>query len=96
MGMFSKEKKGMNCIPNPDGSQTCRRILKNNKTGELLTTGEEVTISADPSNNCTPTFSGGNLTVLDDEWGKFEEVAGKVSAGCRKANQPQQNQEVVQ
>lgn len=87
--MFSKEKKGMNCVQESDGSIVCRRIQRNQKSGDLLTDGQTVVISADPSNNCEPRFE--NLTVLDDEFPEFEKIAKRVSAGCRRASQPQQS-----
>lgn len=89
MGVFNKEKRGMNCQTDPtDNSVVCRRFVKNPKTGELLTDGQTARISADPSNNCQPRFET-DLTILDDEFPEFEKIAKRVSAGCQRNSQPQ-------
>jgi len=80
--MFRKEKKGFDCIENEDGSATCKRIMKD-KQGNIVYDGQEITIIADPSQNCQPRFIG-NLTVMDEELGNFEEMGKKVSAGCKR------------
>lgn len=82
MGIFGKsEEKGFDCKPNPDGSRTCKRYVKD-KNGEMTYDGQEITVVADPENNCEASFDG-DTRVLDSEWGKMNEVAKKVSAGCK-------------
>lgn len=84
MGVFSKGQKGMHCNTEADGSVVCERTKVDPKTGQMMTDGQRVRIVADPSNNCTPRFEG-ETNVLDDEWGKFEEIGKKVSQGCRRS-----------
>lgn len=83
-GLFKgKDQKGMQCHENPDGSQTCKRVFKDPKSGEIMTDGQEVTVIADPSNNCKPRIIG-DSTVLDGDWSQFDEIASRVSSGCEK------------
>ena len=80
--MFGKEKKGFKCRENPDGTATCERITRD-KDGQIVTDGQEITIAPDPD-TCEPRLIG-DLTVMDNEMGNFDEMAKKVSAGCKRA-----------
>lgn len=78
--MFKKEEEGTICSPNPDGSQTCKRVVRT-KEGDLVGSGSEVTIGVDSS--CRPVFEG-DLTMMDKDMEKMQEFAKKVSSGCRR------------
>lgn len=84
MGLFGKGKqdKGFECNTNPDGSETCKRIVRG-KDGKPDYTGEEMTIDADPSDGCKP-YKVGNMRVMDDEMSDFDKVAKRVAAGCKR------------
>ena len=86
--MWGKEKKGMQCYPNEDGTETCKRMLKT-KEGQLVWDGQEVTIGADPGSGCDPYFDG-NFIVMDDEASVFDEAAKRVQAGCKRKQQAPQ------
>jgi hypothetical protein len=84
MGLIKpKDKKGMRCRENPDGSRTCERVLRDSKSGEILGDGQSVTVFADPSNGCKPSMVG-DSTIFDDDYASFDEVAARVSKGCKR------------
>jgi hypothetical protein len=84
MGIFgNKEEKGFHCDPPAsDGSVRCERVVWD-KNGEVLGDGQSMQITADPSDNCRPRATG-NMVIKDSEVGKFDEIAGRVSAGCKR------------
>lgn len=84
MALFEKEKKGVKCRENSDGSISCESIVKDKKTGEILGDGQQVNFSADPSNGCQPRLTGEN-TFFDDELGRLSDVGTMVSKGCKKS-----------
>ncbi len=81
---WGREKKGISCIPNEDGSETCKRVIRA-KDGQLVTDGQEWTIEADPSKDCEARI-GGDLTVFDDDWKAVEDSMKRVKAGCKRNN----------
>ncbi|MBU0893884.1 MAG: hypothetical protein KKF48_02380 [Nanoarchaeota archaeon] len=80
---FGKEKKGVKCRENSDGSISCESIVRDKKTGEILGDGQQVNFLADPSNGCQPRLTGDN-TMFDDEISRFGEIGQLVSKGCKK------------
>lgn len=75
-------EKGMECNNNPDGSVTCKRIVRA-KDGKLDFDGQEVTIGANPDDGCKPVLIGSSR-MMDDEVGEFDKIAKKVTGGCHR------------
>ena len=81
---MAKKETGWDCDQiNPDGSRTCRRIMKDKKGNQKLRTGTEITIGVDPD-TCDPVFSGDTQTIMDEDDGAITEIANKVTSQCRK------------
>lgn len=81
---MSKGNEGWDCDPaNPDGSRTCRRIDADKKTGKRVSTGTDITVSADPE-SCDAIFSGGKQVMLDKDDRAIKTIADKVTSDCRR------------
>ena len=76
------KRKGWDCRPNPDGTAGCRRFIVE-KNGKVAS-GTEVTIGADPKNNCEPFLTGDVNSILDDEAADIDKISKRVSASCRR------------
>lgn len=90
MGIWSfsiGESKGIDCeINNQDGviSASCKRTIKQ-KDGSLVTDGQTVQMSADPSNDCNISYNE-HLSVLDNDGFKtFDPVAKRLQKSCRRS-----------
>lgn len=90
MGLLNKERKGNRCKLNPDGGETCERVIQDNK-GEILGTQQKGTISADPSDGCKPRLTG-DSTIFDDDKSSFNDAAGRVSDRCKSRVNSQQQE----
>ena len=80
MGIFNKEKRGMKCIPNEDGSHTCTPYRVSGE--EKMATGTEVTIAVDPT-TCKPIFSGA-VDMIDEDEDSINKVANNLIKSCKK------------
>lgn len=80
---FLKKNKGWDCSTNQDGTKTCVRYVVD-KNGQKVTTGTQVTIGADSSNNCEPYISGDVASILDDEAEDVNVISKRIVAGCKR------------
>jgi len=82
MDSFKKKKGGWNCSnQNEDGTRICRRWEQDTE-GNKIATGTEFGISTD-SETCEPVFTG-DVSIVDDDDKRIEEIARKVTAKCRQ------------
>lgn len=79
---FKGESKGFECTTQPDGSELCKRVVRS-KDGKMDFDGQEMTIFADPDDNCKP-VKVGNMRVMDDEWDEFDKIGKRVTSGCKR------------
>lgn len=88
MGFFDfmiGEDKGMECEASTGADGTvrgsCRRFVKDKKSGEMLEDGQSIDFFINP-NNCAPVVERGR--VLDRERKKFDEEVSRFAIGCNK------------
>lgn len=81
MGVFDifRNKGGMDCSENEDGTLTCRKFSVSNNS--KLSTGSEATIGIDPK-TCKAFFSG-RYSVLEQDEEDFQRIAKKRESACR-------------
>lgn len=83
MGIFKKRRSGgWSCdTTREDGVRVCRRIELDEK-GQRFATGTEIGISTD--DHCNPVFSGDVQNIMDDDEGKIEDIAKRMTSQCKK------------
>ena len=81
MALFKKPQKGMNCHPTNEGKFECERTVRDDKTEEILGTGQKATIAVDPS-TCKPRFD--DFNVMDEDMGAFDGIAERAVSGCKR------------
>ncbi len=82
MEIWKSKKEGWDCQNNEDGTTTCRRFFQD-KEGNKLSNGTEMTIGADANNNCEPFFTG-HTSYLDDDEKKIDQIAKRKVVACKK------------
>ena len=88
MKWFDKEEKGDDCqISNNDGILTavCKRTIKQ-KDGTTVSDGQQITLVADPSNDCNISYTGDVRVMDNDGFGHFDGVAKRLQKGCKRAS----------
>lgn len=80
--MFGSGKKGVQCVKNPDGSDTCMRFEVDGN-GNKIATGSEINISVDPS-TCKAVIGGDVNSLLDDEVEDFDNMARAKEKACKR------------
>jgi len=81
MGFFSSNSKGDRCEVMQDGSISCK--VYKNEDGQKKATGTDVTISADPQNNCEPVLTG-SFDINDDDAKRIDKLAGIAKRQCQR------------
>lgn len=78
--LFGGGSKGVDCVQNEDGSQTCNIFKKDGNN--LLATGTQFTLAVDP-NSCDVGIVGHSRVSQDDE-ALVEATIKKMKQGCQR------------
>jgi len=81
MGIFTNNK-GIRCEPTQDGRGLNCRLFEADGN-EKLSTGTEVTITADSNDNCEPRIVG-TMDMMEKDKKRVAQIAELVRKSCRK------------
>ena len=82
---FWNNNNGMRCDPTPDGKGLNCKLFEANGNDKLAT-GTDVTVVADPVDNCEPRIVG-TVDIMQKDEKKVAEIANLVRKNCRRGIQ---------